>query len=171
MFKNWSKTIILTTILFLGIPETAVPLQATEWSSPYVSYVAESNPDLSIKATKEIVVASYKWASEFNLDPKLLLAIAKVESNFYPHAISSSGAYGLMQVIPLWHKDKILKARKELGNPEIFSINTNMYLGALILRDCTKRNRTIMKTLQCYSGKTPGYEEKVMVNYYKIQKL
>jgi len=174
MFNNCSKklrVLSLLALLFLGIKETSAPLQATEWNSPYIGFVAESNPDLTQKTTREIVVAAYKWAAEFNVDHKMLLAIAKVESNFYPHAISSSGAYGIMQIIPLWHKDKILKARKELGNPEIFSVNTNMYIGANIFKDCLKKSGNNLKALKCYSGKTPGYEEKVMAYYYKIQKL
>lgn len=175
MYKNWSKKLMVASLLgaisLLGIKEASAPLHASEWKSPYVNYVAESNPKLSSRATKEIVVAAYKWSSEFGIDPKLLLAIAKVESNFYPHAISSSGAYGIMQVIPLWHKDKIIKARQELGNPEIFNINTNMYLGAMVLRDCVKKTGKVSKALQCYSGQTPGYDQKVMAYYYKIQRL
>ena len=100
----------------------------------------------------------------------MLLAIAKVESNFNVYAISTSGAYGLMQVIPYWHKDKILQARKELGNPELFSINTNIYLGATVLKECIQRVG-INKSLECYSGRTPGYTEKVLVAYNNLQKI
>lgn len=170
MIKTCSK-LILATALVIGLLLGTNNTPATERSSPYITYVVNSNPQISDKAAKEIVIAAYKWSYEFNIDMKLLLAVAKVESNFYPHAISSSGAYGLMQVIPLWHKEKIIKARTELGNPEIFNVNTNMYLGAMVLRDCMKKTSKTSKALLCYSGKTPGYDEKVLVQYYKIQKL
>jgi len=174
MIKTSSKFLLICALVLssiLGTNEAIAPVHAAEWTSPYISFVVKSNPKVSDKAAREIVVAAYKWASEFNLDVKLLLAVAKVESNFYPHAISSSGAYGLMQVIPLWHKEKIIKARDELGNPEIFNVNTNMYLGAMVLRDCIKRSSKTSVALLCYSGKTPGYDNKVLTQYYKIQKL
>ncbi|NMR96128.1 lytic transglycosylase domain-containing protein, partial [Vibrio parahaemolyticus] len=44
---------------------------------------------------KEIV---YKYSTEFNLDPFLVLSIIKVESNFNENAISSKNARGLMQI-------------------------------------------------------------------------
>lgn len=175
MFNNWYKkskilVSVLLTISLLTSANTA-SVQAQSWTSPYITYVAKSNSSLPEKTTREIVVAAYRWASEFNLDPKLLLAVIKVESNFYPHAISNSGAYGLMQVIPVWHKEKIIKAREELGNPEIFNVNTNIYLGALVLRDCMRKSSRISKMLLCYSGQSHGYDEKVLTQYYNIQKL
>lgn len=178
MIKNWSKRlkilmgVVLLSASLIGIKDAVAPVHAKDWDSPYIDYVVKSNPKVSNKIAKEIVVASYRWASEFNIDVRLLLAIARVESNFYQHAISPSGAYGLMQVIPVWHKDKIIKARQELGNPEIFNVNTNIYLGAWVLKDCMKRTASkTSKALLCYSGQTPGYDSKVMSHYSTIQRL
>lgn len=138
------------------------------WHHSYITYVVESNPKVQEKDARAIVFSALKWAWEFDLDPKLLLAIAKVESNYYKYAISSSGAYGLMQVIPVWHKDKILEARKVTGNPEVFNIDTNMYLGARIYKDCIKKYGNVNKALLCYSGQTPGYDKKVVQEYTRL---
>ena len=162
MLKNW---LIAGALAVFSTSAMAPYWERDLNKSPIVQYVAKSNPKITNKSAREIVVAAQKWGYEHGVDSTLLLAIMSVESNFYPHAISASGAYGLMQVIPVWHKDKIVKARKELGNPEIFNINTNIYLGSLVLKDCMNKVKRVSKALSCYSGNTPGYDEKVLKQY------
>jgi soluble lytic murein transglycosylase-like protein len=123
---------------------------------------------IPLKDAKQIVDSTYKWAKEFNVDEKLILAVAKIESKFNKHAISPSGAYGVMQIIPVWHKEKILAARAKLGNPELFHIDTNIFLGTWILKDCLIKTGNTIKALQCYSGQTAGYSQKVMSEYQKL---
>jgi soluble lytic murein transglycosylase-like protein len=116
---------------------------------------------------KEIMSSIYRWANAFNVDNKLVLAITKIESGFNKYAISSSGAFGLMQVVPSWHKEKVIRARDTLGDPNLFSINTNIYIGTWILKDCIKKHVGVYAALQCYSGGTPGYADKVLKEYNK----
>ncbi len=49
---------------------------------------------------KKIYASVNSAAKKYGLDSKLILAIIKAESNFDPNATSSSGAAGLMQIIP-----------------------------------------------------------------------
>ncbi len=137
-----------------------------------VDFVTNSNPKLTQAEARNIVSSTYKMSEKFGIDEKLILAVAKVESNFQKHAISPTGAYGIMQVIPSWHKEKILKARHTLGNPEIFDVKTNIYLGTWVLSDCLDRsNKKLSNALMCYSGKTPGYDKKVMDEYRNLKRI
>lgn len=73
---------------------------------------------LSIKMVPDFIkrrAARYKpivatWASKFGLDPAYVLAIIRQESSFNPRARSSIPAIGLMQVVPRFAGQEVLKA-------------------------------------------------------------
>ena len=62
------------------------------------------------------------------LNPQLVLALIKVESSFDRHAVSRSGARGLMQVMPFW-----VSVIGENGD-DLFHPRVNIRYGCKILR-------------------------------------
>jgi soluble lytic murein transglycosylase len=70
-------------------------------------------------------------AQKHQLEPELVWAIMRQESAFYPNAVSTSNAKGLMQVIPsTW--DWLAELQKETpGNP--FDAATNIRYGSFYL--------------------------------------
>jgi len=134
-----------------------------------INYVSKFN---STDAQK-IVITTLKWAEEFGLDPIELIAIQQVESNFNRYAISSSGALGLMQIMIKTHLDKLFEAKKRLGNPEMFSIDTNIFLGSLILKNCQTKYKIAEDIYKCYNGSLgmkTEYHKKVLTVRRAIEK-
>jgi hypothetical protein len=56
--------------------------------------------DLSLQDKGKFAVLVSTMAKEFKLDPRLVLAVIRAESNYDPLARSPKGAQGLMQLIP-----------------------------------------------------------------------
>lgn len=80
-------------------------------------------------------------ARKYRVDPALILAIAKVESSFNPHAVSPSNALGLMQIQPHTAGRDLYRLQGKKGEPSrAFLLNpkNNIEMGAAyiaMLRD------------------------------------
>ena len=62
--------------------------------------VSSIGPTVALRAPPHIERLVYQLAPQFNVNPKLALAIIAVESNFDTVALSNKNAKGLMQLIP-----------------------------------------------------------------------
>jgi|GEM_PF-499981 len=76
----------------------------------------------------------YQIARSYALNPLLVAAIAKVESDFNPHARSRKGAYGLMQVLPSTARRFGLPRKRDLFNPRKNLETASRYLRWLVDR-------------------------------------
>jgi soluble lytic murein transglycosylase len=90
----------------------------------------------------------------YNVDPLLIAAVIKAESNFNSQAVSERGARGLMQIMPetgLW-------AAKQIGEPnldseDLFDPETNIKLGTWYLSDLEKEfDGSNVLILAAYNG-------------------
>jgi soluble lytic murein transglycosylase-like protein len=76
----------------------------------------------------------YQIARTYALNPLLVAAIAKVESDFNPRARSRKGAYGLMQVLPSTARRFGLPRKRDLFNPRKNLETASRYLRWLVDR-------------------------------------
>lgn len=78
-----------------------------------------------------------KYAKKYNLQPALLMAIIRTESNFNPYAMSYVPAFGLMQVVPSTagaDSHELITGQK--GTPSkqmLFTPETNIHYGSAYL--------------------------------------
>jgi soluble lytic murein transglycosylase-like protein len=114
-------------------------------------------------ATEQMVSVAYSAAHEVGLDPLVLLAVISVESRFNPIAQSLMGARGLMQIIPRYHRAKLVELG---GEAALWDPEANIRVGALILQEYVARTGTLEAGLQYYNGAFSDgraqYSQKVM---------
>ena len=124
---------------------------------------------ISPKVARELIGTAYREGARTGVDPLLIIAVMAVESRFNPIAESDSGAMGLMQVIPGFHKDKFEAAA---GDP-VFDPHANIRLGARILQEYIKRAGNEVAGLQLYNGSsedvTNAYASKVLAERQRLQ--
>ena len=79
-----------------------------------------------------------RHSAECGVDPHLIAAVIKVESNFSPKVVSKQGAIGLMQLMPqtaLWVAEKMGLKNIEvenLQNPDLNIMIGTWYLSSLL---------------------------------------
>ncbi|MDF2938220.1 MAG: soluble lytic murein transglycosylase-like protein [Paenibacillaceae bacterium] len=139
-------------------------------------------------------------AADVELDPRLVAAVIRVESNYRPQAESGKGAVGIMQVMPLTAKSILQERRfegltlREMEQPEVNIRVGTAYLSTLL----RMYDQDLVKALASYNagpgnvnewleqgvwdgslesvdnipfGETSRYVRKVMYYYHKYQEL
>jgi len=163
-----------------ALGESAAPIiyiepstvSGTKTKYPLVSGSYESvYPRLSQTQIQELMprinAAIDTYSNQYNLDPKLIRAVIKEESGFQPFALSTSGAMGLMQLMP--------GTAEGLGVTDAYNIEQNILGGTQYLYYQLKAFDGDLKlALAAYNagpnavkkyGGIPPYEQ--TVNYVK----
>jgi soluble lytic murein transglycosylase-like protein len=124
---------------------------------------------ISPKVGRELIGTAYREGARTGVDPLLIIAVMAVESRFNPIAESDSGAMGLMQVIPGFHKEKLETA----GGDPVFDPHANIRLGARVLQEYIRRAGNEAAGLQLYNGSgddsTNAYANKVLAERQRLQ--
>lgn len=112
-----------------------------------------------------ILALIHVYSVLYNVDPRLIESIIKIESNYDTHAISSRGAVGLMQVMPQY----VHKSVKQLQNPEI-NIREGIKLLLKIKEEC--RHKEDFTYMVCYAmGAPKGNKVKYPKKFFYYKRL
>jgi len=101
-------------------------------------------------STKNYVIQKFlvDEANRQNIDPALALAIAKVESDFNPRALSHAGAKGVMQIMPATAEGVF-----GISSNQLFDAKTNIELGIRFIKKLLSRyDQRIDIALSHYNG-------------------
>jgi soluble lytic murein transglycosylase len=75
-----------------------------------------------------------KYAGQYKFDPLWVMAITKVESGFWPRALSHRGAVGLMQILPSTARDIAPEIGLQIqGDADLHNPDINLHLGVYYL--------------------------------------
>jgi hypothetical protein len=165
----YREALLLTVTTFLICIESCTAFHPT-------SYNKQPIMDIVVKIEYTALKKRYQWlnpwifgiiyteSSRVGLSHKLIAAVIHAESRGRQRAVSSSGAVGLMQIMPFHHRGK----RRELFNPRI-----NIRKGCRILKSYLKMtNGKLAKALKYYNAGPRGstyngrYIAEIVDNYH-----
>ncbi|NLJ34417.1 MAG: lytic transglycosylase domain-containing protein [Firmicutes bacterium] len=99
---------------------------------------------------EEIIFSS---ADKFGVDPYLITAVIRVESKFFPRALSSVGARGLMQIMP--ETGRWAAREMELADftpDQLFEPEINILIGAWYLASLQREFADLRMVLAAYNS-------------------
>ena len=126
--------------------ERAMTTEHAHWPLAIALARRSGNPEVAEQAAAALLTE----ASRLKLSPSLLGAVLLIENTpLDPSAVSSQGALGLMQVMPVH--------RGNYGcSPDLVNIVDNICHGARILKHMVRRTKSVPLALKRYNGCVRG---------------
>jgi soluble lytic murein transglycosylase-like protein len=117
----------------------------TDMSTRMQHFVPKAMPDAAKRL--DFLQLVHAEAVKAGISPELVLAVINVESGFDRLAISRSGAFGYMQIMPFWLREI------GQGGDNLFQPRTNLRMGCTILRYyLDKEHNNYKRALARYNG-------------------
>ena len=88
---------------------------------------------------RRVLAALVRESRRQGLDPLMVAAVIEIESRFDPFAVSSAGAYGLMQLMPPTAKELFTGKKASLKAAHLFNPVLNIELGTAYVAQLLRR--------------------------------
>jgi hypothetical protein len=153
-----------------GVSAAVVVEPADPTQDALAAYLADRYR-VEYQATRRFVAEAHAAGGEFDVDPLLILAIMAIESSLDPDARNRSGARGLMQVIPKFHRAKLAEHG---GEATILEPRVNIMVGTAILKEYVRRTGSVVAGLQRYVGSDDPdkrYARKVLAEKQRLRSI
>ena len=113
-----TKVLMIIVLALLGSLGNAACVQAKPDTAKHMNRAGQpSGHHMTEDRLKQMIVQ--EAAKTTNVTPSVALAVAKIESGFHAHVVSSAGAIGVMQIMPRTGRDLFGLSRAELFDPAI----------------------------------------------------
>jgi len=180
LFLRILRKVALFLVIFIlsfHLPNFIPGLDQREQTIREILEVLESQPTGLANVTKEeLAEVIYEEANRYNHDPKFILALIAIESEFKNWSVSEQGAKGLMQIMPYVAKSIAHELGIEWsGDRTLFNPYLNVRIGSYYLFQLIKEFNDPRLALAAYNY-GPTYikglkerNEKIPTHYfYKI---
>lgn len=171
--NTWIYSLLLFITLLFGLAFLSlIVVEGSVDRTLHILANVNQDPESLPGDVQPIIRTINKYALEYQLDPHLVFAIIKTESNFNPNAMSSSGARGLMQIMPVvWQK----YCNPDWPEDSIYDPEFNILVGVKYFRSLLDRyHGRIDLALEAYnaglSNVKPGKEPKYVETRNYLQK-
>lgn len=157
MISLFPRYLLVSALLVTGAFGLTLSAQAASGSASGAISPSQS-PHTKDSLMRLVVQEARKTA---NVTPSVALAVAKIESGFRPHVVSSAGAIGVMQIMPKTGRDVFGLSRTDLFDPAINIKAGVTFLDQLI----TRYDGRVDLALSHYNGGsrvTAGPEPKII---------
>ncbi|MGI6143631.1 MAG: lytic transglycosylase domain-containing protein [bacterium] len=95
----------------------------------------------------------FRYSRQFGVDPYLVTAVIRVESKYYPRALSSMGAVGLMQIMPetgQWVAENL--GLEDFTPDSLYDPEINICIGTWYLASLQQEFGDLALVLAAYNG-------------------
>jgi soluble lytic murein transglycosylase-like protein len=155
--------LLLWSLCFPSLPLAESKARRLHETSRIFSMLQSSNMGLSRPSTRAVAETVWQESRKYSLDPMLVLAVIKVESEFQSGAVSVYGARGLMQLRPAVAHALAEEADLDVWENEnsLHDPVTNIKLGAYYLGQLKEKFGDLKLALTAYN-RGPTWVQKMI---------